>query len=111
MNVSEVINNRYSTKAFDPNKKISEADFNEIKNMLRMSPSSTNLQPWHFVIAHSEEGKNRIAKSTEGPFHFNTQKIKDASHVVVFCSRIDADEPHMLKVLEQEDKDGRYATP
>ena len=62
MNVIKALNWRYSTKDFDPNKKISEEDFAKVKEILRMSPSSTNLQPWHFVIANTDEGKKRMAK-------------------------------------------------
>ncbi|QHI36227.1 Oxygen-insensitive NAD(P)H nitroreductase [Kordia antarctica] len=108
MNVIKALNWRYSTKDFDPNKKISEQDFAKVKEILRMSPSSTNLQPWHFVIANSEEGKKRMAKGTEGFFHFNTPKVLNASHVVLFCSRITANEEYMQHLLDVEDKDGRY---
>lgn len=108
MNLSEILNKRYSTKEFDATKKISDQDFEQIKELLRMSPSSTNLQPWHFVIAKDEAGKKRITKGTQGFFQFNEPKVLDASHVVVFCSRIDADADFMNHLLEVEDKDGRY---
>lgn len=110
MTISETLNWRYSTKEFDTNKKISTEDFKQIKALLRMSPSSTNVQPWHFVITDTEEGKQRIAKSTEA-FHFNTEKILDASHVVVLCAKTNVDETYLQYVLEQEDKDGRYSDP
>jgi len=108
MNLIEVLNRRYSTKEFDPNRKISNEDFEQIKALLRMSPSSTNIQPWHFIIADTKEGKERIAKGTQGFYQFNNQKVIDASHVIVFCSKTDADADYMLHLLEQEDKDGRY---
>ena len=108
MDVIKALNWRYSTKDFDPNKKISKEDFAKVKEILKMSPSSTNLQPWHFVIANSEEGKKRMAKGTEGFFHFNTAKVLNASHVVLFCSRTTANEDYMQHLLDVEDKDGRY---
>ncbi|SFD63726.1 nitroreductase / dihydropteridine reductase [Algibacter lectus] len=108
MDIIKTLNWRYSTKSFDANKKISSSDFAKIKEILRMSPSSTNLQPWHFVIAETEEGKKRMAKGTQGFFIFNEAKVLNASHVVLFCSRITADEEYMQKLLESEDKDGRY---
>lgn len=107
-NVTDILNWRYSTKEFDTNKKISEADFKKVKTLLQMSPSSTNLQPWHFVIAETEEGKKRVTKGTKGFFQFNEPKVLNASHVVVFCSRTSADEAYMQHLLEVEDKDGRY---
>ena len=108
MNIIDVLNNRYSTKEFDPAKKISEKDLEQVKSLLRMSPSSTNIQPWHFIIAGSSEGKERIAKGTQGFYQFNEQKVKEASHVLVFCARTNADEEYMKHLLEVEDKDGRY---
>lgn len=110
-NITEAMNWRYSTKEFDANKKISEADFQSLKDILRLSPSSTNIQPWHFVIADDEAGKARIAKGTEGMFEFNTAKVKDASHVIIFCSRIYADDEFLHEVLDKEEADGRFAEP
>lgn len=110
-NITEAMNWRYSTKEFDANKKISAADFQSLKDILRLSPSSTNIQPWHFVIADDETGKARIAKGTQGMFDFNTAKVKDASHVIIFCSRIYADDEFLHEVLDQEDADGRFAEP
>lgn len=107
MSIIETLNWRYSTKEFDPTKKISEEDFKQLKAMLRMSASSTNIQPWHFIIANTEEGKARMAKGTQGFFQFNQQKVLDASHVVLFCSRTSVDDEYMAHLLAQEDKDGR----
>lgn len=83
MTITQAVMQRYSTKSFDPAKKISDEVMNSIKTLLRYSPSSVNIQPWHFIIAASEEGKNRIAASTRPGFEFNTAKITDASHVVL----------------------------
>ncbi|MEQ6168743.1 oxygen-insensitive NAD(P)H nitroreductase [Ekhidna sp. MALMAid0563] len=109
MNLIEILRNRYSTKEFDPEKKIADEDFEQIKALLRLSPSSTNAQPWHFLIANEQEGKERIAKSTEGMFGFNKAKILNASHVIVICSRVDIDENYLKHILEKEDEDGRFA--
>ena len=110
-NITEAMNWRYSTKEFDANKKISAADFQSLKDILRLSPSSTNIQPWHFVIADDEAGKARIAKGTQGMFDFNTAKVEQASHVIIFCSRIYADDEFLHEVLDKEDTDGRFAGP
>lgn len=109
MNIKQIVTQRYATKAFDTAKKISAEDFEQIKAALRGSPSSVNIQPWHFIVADDEAGKARIAESTVN-FPFNTAKITDASHVVVFCAKTYADDTLLNDILEQEDKDGRYAT-
>lgn len=86
MNVQDIVQNRYSTKSFDASKKISAEDFAQIEAALRYSPSSVNIQPWHFVITDNEAGKARVAKSAEN-FPYNLPKIINASHVIVFAAR------------------------
>lgn len=108
MNLEETLNWRYTTKEFDTTKKISESDMAQVKNLLRMSPSSVNLQPWHFIVAETTEGKARMAKGTKGFFHFNEPKITNASAVVLFCSKIDADEDYFKHIADIDDKNGRF---
>lgn len=109
MNVKHISENRYSTKKFDPAKKISAADFDQLKAALRNAPSSVNIQPWHFVIADDDAGKARVVKSIAPNFPFNAEKVTDASHVVVFAARTHADDAFLSEILEKEDQDGRYA--
>lgn len=111
MNLTEILNARYATKKFDPNKRISDAKFAQIKALLRLSPSSVNLQPWHFLIAESDEGKARLAKGAEGQYAANNAKILNASHVVLFCAKTDLSDEYLEKILEQEASDGRIPTP
>ncbi|WP_040281622.1 oxygen-insensitive NAD(P)H-dependent nitroreductase NfsB [Psychroserpens damuponensis] len=108
MNLKEILNWRYTTKEFDPTKIISEADMADVKNLLRMSPSSVNLQPWHFIVAETKEGKARMAKGTQGFFHFNEPKVTKASAVVLFCSKIDAGDDYYQHIADTEDKNGRF---
>lgn len=109
VNIKEVLNWRYTTKAFDTSKKISAENVENIKALLQLSPSSINSQPWHFIIAETEEGKKRLAKGTEGFFSFNEPKVTGASHVVLFCSKTEIDETFLNDINEKEDQDGRYA--
>jgi nitroreductase / dihydropteridine reductase len=73
---------RYTTKKYNPSKKISDNEIEELKEILRLSPSSINSQPWKFIFVSNEEIKNQLAEVS----YFNEQKIKDASHLVVFCA-------------------------
>lgn len=63
------------------------------------------------MIADDEAGKARIAKGTEGMYEFNDAKVKNASHVIVFCSRVYADDEFLEGLLDKEDADGRFAEP
>lgn len=108
LNVIDALNWRYSTKSFDPTKKISAEDMAKVKTILRMSPSSTNVQPWHFIIATSDEGKARVAKGTQGIYAFNTPKVLNASSAIIFCARTDVKEDYMQHLLHREEQDGRF---
>lgn len=45
MDIVSVALKRYSTKAFDPSKKLTAEEADKIKTLLQYSPSSTNSQP------------------------------------------------------------------
>ncbi len=111
MDISRYALSRHTCKAYDPVKKIPQDQVEQIKTLLRYSPSSVNSQPWHFVIASSLDGKEMIAKSAqEGPYSANAAKIMNASHVVVFCARTAMDHAHIARLLVQEEADGRFPT-
>ncbi|TDR73294.1 oxygen-insensitive NAD(P)H nitroreductase [Paludibacterium purpuratum] len=107
MNIAEIALTRHATKAFDPTRKIPADVVNQIETLLRFGPSSTNSQPWHFFIAESDEGKARIAQAVQGTYSSNDPKIRNASHVVVFCTRATLDDAHLSALLDQETSDGR----
>ncbi|MBV7315842.1 oxygen-insensitive NAD(P)H nitroreductase [Shewanella sp. NIFS-20-20] len=104
----DAVKNRYTTKAFDSSRLLTEAQLADIKTLLQFSPSSVNSQPWHFIIATTESGKQKIAKSTEN-YGFNTPKILNASAVVALCTKTTLDDGYLQSLLNQEQKDGRIS--
>lgn len=110
MNLAQIAQRRYTTKAFDPARRIPEATLNSIRTLLRNTPSSVNSQPWHFVVAESETGKARVARAMQGGYAYNEPKVLNASHVIVLCARQTLDDAHLTAVIEQEQQDGRFAS-
>lgn len=110
LNLTEVVTTRYTTKAFNPERQIPDASMAQIRDLLRHSASSVNSQPWQFLIAQSNEAKQRVAMATQPDFSYNESKVLNASHVVVFCARNDIDEEHLRELLSQEAQDGRFAS-
>jgi len=111
MNVSRIALSRHTCKAYDPGRQIPIEQIEQLKTLLRFAPSSVNSQPWHFFIASSPEGKARIAKAaSEGAYASNGPKILNASHVVVFCARTTLDDAYIVRLLAQEETDGRLPT-
>lgn len=108
MNLSDLVKSRYTTKAFDPSFRLTEEQVEEIITLLRFTPSSTNSQPWHFVIAGTPEGRERIAKAATGRYEYNAPKILNASHVIALCAKSSIDEHYLQTLLANEKKDGRF---
>lgn len=84
MSFIKAIQNRYTTKAYDATKKIDAAAKEELKEILRMTPSSINSQPWKFTFVSDKTTKAELAKASM----FNDKKVLNSDTVVVF-SRID----------------------
>lgn len=79
MNFLEIAKNRYTTKKYS-NKKIDENQIQQLKEILRLTPSSINSQPWKFAFVSDQQVKNKLAEVS----YFNKEKIENASHLVIF---------------------------
>ena len=80
-NFLKLAENRYTTKHYDDSRKVSDADIQALKEILRLSPSSINSQPWRFYVVSDDKIKAELADAS----YFNKNKILNSSHLVVFC--------------------------
>ncbi len=67
---------------FDSHYEFSSEELEEIAEIARLSPSSYNTQPWHFVMVTNKDLKKQIAAHS----YFNEEMIKSASALMVVCS-------------------------
>jgi nitroreductase/dihydropteridine reductase len=72
--------NRYTVKKYNPEAKISEEQISELKEILNLSPSSINSQPWNFIFVHDQELKKQLAEIS----FINKEKVLDCSHLIIF---------------------------
>ena len=108
MDLLNVSKQRYTTKAYDPAKKIPQEQFERLLQILRLAPSSINIQPWHYFIADNDAAKQRIAKALVGKYAYNASKVLDSSHTILFCTKADITEQHLENLLTQDDISGRF---
>lgn len=108
MDLLNVSKTRYTTKAYDSSKKIPQAQFERLLEVLRLAPSSINIQPWHYFIADNTAAKERIAKALVGKYAYNAPKVIDSSHTILFCTKADITEEHLTKLLNTDDLSGRF---
>lgn len=80
MNFLEQMKRRYTVKKYNPQGKISAAQIAELKEILSLSPSSINSQPWNFIFVNKPELKEQLAEAS----YFNKEKVLDSSYVIVF---------------------------
>lgn len=78
----KIVLERRSIKSYDPSVKISREEMKEMLSEATRAPSSTNLQPWHFLVIESEEAK---AKLLQIAFPTNSIKIQtSAATIAIF---------------------------
>lgn len=57
----DVIRERGTSRAFDPDATVPEGHFGLILEAARHAPSGANAQPWHFIVVTERDTKDRIA--------------------------------------------------
>ena len=87
---------RFSVKKFDPNKKLSGEQINELIECFRLSPSSLNVQPWKLIVVGDKETKSELAKAGRDD---NEKRIEDCSHFFILA-RKKLSLKHFQKVIE-----------
>lgn len=96
MDILERLKWRYAVKKFDPQKKLSEEQFQNLLEAARLAPSSYGLQPWRFVVVRDPAVRAKLKEKS-----WNQSQITDASHLIVF-SRVDTiDEVYVDRYLDE----------
>lgn len=80
MNFLEKMKSRYTVKKYNSQGKIDKEQVQTLKEILHLSPSSINSQPWNFVFINNPEIKEQLAEVS----YFNKEKVLDSSYLIVF---------------------------
>lgn len=110
MNTLKVAQSRYTSKAYDASKKIPPETLKTLLEILRLSPSSINIQPWQFLVAQSDAAKQKVAQAMPDNFAYNIPKVLNASEVIIFSAKTVIDQTHLDNILNTEDHAGRFRT-
>ena len=78
---------RYAVKTFDAARKIHADTWNALEEALVLSPSSYGLQPWRFLVVVDPAVRTKLR-----PASWNQGQVTDASHYVVFASKLRIEE-------------------
>ncbi|WP_299898939.1 NAD(P)H-dependent oxidoreductase [uncultured Aquimarina sp.] len=77
---------RYATRKFDPEKKVSKSDLENIKKAISLAASSYGLQAYKVLIIEDPEIRKKLQ-----PESWGQSQIVDASQLIVFCNYTNVD--------------------
>lgn len=99
MDFLELAKTRYTTKLYQEGTKISNEQIAQIKEIMRLCPSSINSQPWKFLFVSNPALKAELATVSR----HNAVKINGASHVIVFkvIDNLDLLEKHLQENIAE----------
>ena len=100
----QIARRRYTAKHYDPARPVTEAEWEALFEILRLSPSSVNSQPWHWFLVESDEAR---AKLLPAIMDFNIERVDNAAGILLFTVPETIDDAYLEALLMQEVKDGR----
>ena len=96
----DIARRRYTTKHYDPAKPLSDEDLDALLEVLRLAPSSVNIQPWHFYAVKSAEAKAKLMPAVKD---FNVERVRDAAVIVILAVERDISSSGYLDRLLAQD--------
>jgi len=87
---------RYAVKKFDTTQKIPAPTWSALERALVLSASSYGLQPWRFVVVTDPAVRQNLRAAS-----WNQSQITDASHLVVFCRKIEVSPADVQKYIDR----------
>lgn len=83
MQFQEIVRTRYAAKSFD-DRPISDVAIAELMDLIRLAPTSANIQPWRVKVVSDPETKAALLEAA-----WNQPQITSCSHLFVFCANTD----------------------
>ncbi len=91
MEFKEVVKNRRSIRQYQ-SMPVREATIQELLEIIGMSVSAMNLQPWKIKVIREQDLKDQVFTAT-----FGQNQVKACSHLLVLCA--DTDYPTLIAKL------------
>jgi nitroreductase len=81
MDIIESLNWRYATKKMDPTRAVPEATVQRIIEAIRLTPTSSGLQPFELLVVTNPELRQQLKAAAWGQ-----SQVADCSHLLVFAA-------------------------
>jgi nitroreductase/dihydropteridine reductase len=86
---------RYATKKFDPAKKLSAKQLDDLLSAVQLAPSSFGLQSYKVLVVEDPEIREKLREAAHGQ-----AQLTEASQVLVFASETNIDEAMVRKYVD-----------
>lgn len=103
MEFSEVVQKRYSCRAFDEEKTLSRETIEEIIEAGRMAPSACNSQPWKFIVVDDPVLIEKVAKTTQSALLGINKFTPDAKAFIVIVKDAKAFSEKVAQIMKKRD--------
>lgn len=74
---------RSACRYYDPERKISDDDFDYLLELARLSPSSVGSEPWKFLVVQNRELREQLKPVSWGM----ARQLDNCSHLVFFLAK------------------------
>ena len=86
---------RAAIKTFDPTKKLTAEQVNNLLAAIRLAPSGAGLQPYRILVVENPEIKERLREAANGQ-----SQLSLSSHVIVFAAETVVDSHFVTKYID-----------
>jgi nitroreductase len=86
---------RYATKIFNPEKKISNENWETLAKVVQLTPSSYGLQPWKVILVQNKDLRVKLRASS-----WNQSQVEDCSHLAVFTTLKTVSPTHIANFMQ-----------
>jgi nitroreductase len=95
MSLLDKLQRRYATKKFDPTKKLSAKQLDDLLSAVQLSPSSYGLQSYKVLVVEDAAIREQLREAAHGQ-----AQLTEASQVIVFASETTIDEALVNKYVD-----------
>ncbi len=103
MDFKKIIESRRSVRDYDSSREVSDEQLRQLFDMVKLSPSSYNLQPWEFIVVRNN--KKKLFDCTN-----NQQHVLSASAIIIVLANTNP-LAHADDILDDRLKKGYYTEP
>ncbi|WP_232698827.1 nitroreductase family protein [Brevibacillus daliensis] len=89
--LEKIMHDRHSVRIYDPSFKVDKAEIEDLLQQAISAPSSSNLQPWRFLVIQDQDVKKELREIAN-----NQAQVEDSSAVIAVLG-----DREMYKKVEQ----------